>query len=208
MKRLFLLLVFTSCYFFSNAQIKTLYFNEDDQVISDSTQAVSYALLGRVTGDSVYTVKKFDADGYMMMTGSYKDDSLQVPHGSFVYYDWVELVSPLGNTLLPANGKERYISLKGSFKNGLRDGRWITYYQNNSIKDVIHYKNNLMNGEYRNFNYKGNLETVGNFVNNKREGTWSLNGGRVVSQYKNDKVISTVRISKKELEQEKAARKQ
>jgi hypothetical protein len=208
MKRLFLLLVFTSCYFLSNAQIKTIYFNEEDQVISDSTEAVSYAILGRVSGDSVYTVKKFDADGYLTMTGSYKDDSLKVPHGSFVYYDWVELVSPLGNNILPANGKERYISVRGNFKNGMRDGRWITYYQNNSIKDVINYKNNLMNGEYRNFNYNGKLETLGNFVNNKREGTWSLNGGRVITQYQNDKAISTVRKSKKELEQEKATVKQ
>jgi len=208
MKRLILLLVFASCYLYGNAQIKTVYFDEDDQVISDSTQAVSYAIIGKVSSDSVYTVKKFDAEGYMMMTGSYKDDELQVPHGNFVYYDWVQLISPLGNNLLPANGKERFIKLKGAFKNGLREGLWLTYYQDNSLKDAIQYKNNLMNGEYRHFDTKGNLEVVGHFVNNKREGSWTFKAGRVISQYQNDKVVSTVRKSKKELELEKSAKKQ
>lgn len=205
MKKLMVLFILMGCYFVGNAQTKTLYFNEEDQVISDSTQAVSSAIIGRVTGDSVYTIKKFDADGFLMMTGSYKDDSLKIAHGTFVYYDWVELVSPFGENIIPANGKDRFIILKGNFKDGLRDGRWITYYQNNSIKDVIHYKNNLMDGEYRHFSYNGKLETLGNFTKNKREGRWVLNGGRIITQYKNDKAVSTVRKSKRQLEQEKAA---
>lgn len=200
------MLVLLTCYVAGNAQLKTVYFDEDDQIISDSTEAFSYAILGRVTGDSVNTVKKFDADGYLMMTGSYKDDSLKVPHGNFVYYDWVEIVSPLGNSVVPPNGKERYINLKGSYKNGLREGRWIVYYQNGSIKDVINYRNNLMHGEYRHFNYRGSLETLGNFVNNKKEGTWTLKGGRVVVEFKNDKAVSTVKKSKKQLEAERAAK--
>lgn len=206
MKRLFLLLVLVTSYMASHAQLKTVYFDEDDQVIADSTEAYSYAILGRVTGDSVNTVKKFDAEGYLMMTGSYKDDSLKVPHGNFVYYNWVDAVSPLGNSVIPPNGKERYISLKGNFRNGLRQGRWIVYYQNGSIKDVIHYKNNQMHGEYRNFDYKGSLETFGNFVNNKKEGTWTLKGGRVITQFKNDQAVSTVKKSKKQLEAERAAK--
>jgi hypothetical protein len=72
MKRLFLLLVLFAIYSAGNAQIRTVYFNEEDQVVQDSTEAVSYALMGKVMGDSVYTVKKFDDEGYMMMTGAYK----------------------------------------------------------------------------------------------------------------------------------------
>ena len=79
------------------------------------------------------------------------------------------------------------------------------HYQNGSIKDVMHYRRNLMEGEYRNFDYKGNLEIFGNFVNNKKEGTWVTKGGRVVYQFKNDKVVSTSRKSKKQLETERAA---
>jgi hypothetical protein len=206
MKRLFLLLVLFAIYSAGNAQIRTVYFNEEDQVVQDSTEAVSYALMGKVMGDSVYTVKKFDDEGYMMMTGAYKDDSLKVPHGNFVYYDWVDVVSPLGNEIAPPNGKERFISLKGTFRNGLREGIWMTYYQNGSLKDVITYRNNLMNGPYKRFDYKGALQLSGNFVNNKREGTWIQRGGREISQFKDDKEISSVKKSKKELELEQAAK--
>lgn len=187
------------------AQVKTVYFNEEDQIVTDSTEAVSYALVGRLTGDSVYTVKKFDADGYMMMTGAYKDDTFRVPHGDFVYYDWVEAISPMGNYVVPSSGKERFINLRGTFQNGLREGRWITYYQSGSIKEVINYKQNLMHGEYRSFDYKGNLEILGNFVNNKKEGTWITKEGRVIYQFKNDKIVSTTKKSKKQLEAERAA---
>lgn len=205
MKKILVFLVLLMSAAASMAQVKTVYFNEEDEIVKDSTEAVSYALVGRVTGDTVYTVKKFDADGYMMMTGAYKDDEFKVPHGDFVYYDWVEAISPLGNYVVPPGGKERFINLKGTFRNGLREGRWIAYYQSGSIKDVINYKNNLMHGEYRNFDYKGNLETLGNFVNNKKEGTWITKGGRVTYVFKNDKVISTTKKSKKQLEAERAA---
>jgi hypothetical protein len=205
MKKILVMLVLLMSAVTGMAQVKTVYFNEDDEVVTDSTEAVSYALIGRVTGDSVYTVKKFDADGYMLMTGAYKDDDLKVAHGNFVYYDWVEAISPLGNYVVPAGGKERFINLRGTFRNGLREGRWITYYQSGSIKDVVNYKQNRMNGEYRNFDYKGNLETQGNFIENKKEGTWITKGGRVIYQFKNDKVVSTIKKSKKQLEAERAA---
>ena len=207
MKKIFVLLVLLMGYCTLMAQVKTVYFDEEDVIVTDSTKAVSYALIGRVTGDTVYTVKKFDAEGYMMMTGAYKDDTFKVPHGDFVYYDWVEAISPMGNYVIPTNGKERFINLKGTFRNGLKEGRWIAYYQSGSIKDVLNYKQDKMNGEYRNFDYKGNLETAGNFVNNKKEGTWITKGGRVVYQFQNDKVVSTTKKSKKQLETERAAAK-
>lgn len=205
MKKILVLLVLLLSAGVGLAQVKTVYFNMDDEVVTDSTEAISYALVGRVTGDSVYTVKKFDADGYMMMTGAYKDEAFKVPHGDFVYYDWVEVLSPLGNYVVPQGGKERFINVRGTFREGLREGRWITYYQNGSIKDVINYRRNQMHGEYRNFDYKGNLETQGNFVDNKKDGTWITKGGRVIYQFKDDKVVSTTKKSKKQLEAERAA---
>lgn len=62
-----------------------------------------------------------------------------------------------------------------------------------------------MHGEYRSFDYKGNLEILGNFVNNKKEGTWITKEGRVIYQFKNDKIVSTTKKSKKQLEAERAA---
>ena len=205
MKRIFLLLVLLTGTLSGFSQIKTVYFDEEDRIVQDSTEAVSYALIGRLSGDSVYTVKKFDAEGYMMMTGAYKDDAFKVPHGDFVYYDWVEIISPTGNYVVPANGKERFVNIRGSYRDGLKEGRWITYYQNGSIENVANYRHNLLHGEYRKFDYKGNLELSGTFLNNKKEGSWITKGGRVVYEFKNDKIVNTIKKSKKQLEAEAAA---
>ncbi len=208
MKRILILLVLLTGALSGYGQVKTVYFDEEDHIVEDSTKAMSYALVGKLTGDSVYTVKKFDAEGYMMMTGAYKDDAFKVPHGDFVYYDWVEAISPMGNYIVPANGKERFINLRGSYREGLKEGRWITYYQTGSIENVVNYKHNLLHGAYRRFDYKGNLEVSGNFLNNKKEGPWVTKSGRVIYEFKNDKVVSTVKKSKKQLEAEAAAAKQ
>jgi hypothetical protein len=189
------------------SQVKTVFYDEEDHVISDSTQAASYAIYGKVTGDSLYTFKKFDADGYVTVTGAFKDDSLKLAQGKFVYYDWVDDVSTLGNTLPSDQAKDRYVYVTGNFQNGKKTGRWYTFYPNGSLKNVVTFVNDVMNGEFKYFNTKGKLETSGTYVNGKKDGEWVSSGGRKIEQYRNDKVLSTVKKSKKELEAEELAGK-
>jgi antitoxin component YwqK of YwqJK toxin-antitoxin module len=184
------------------SQVKTVYYDHEDHVIADSTQASSYAIYGKLTGDSVYTFKKYDADGYVMVTGAFKDDSLKLAHGKFVYYDWVDELSTLGSTLPIANGKERYILLTGNFKDGKRNGRWLTFYPNGGLKGVVTFVDDVLNGESKSFDTKGKLQTSGNFLDGKKNGQWISSGGRKIEQYENGKLLSTVKKSKKELEAE------
>lgn len=197
------LLAFLYMSFNGFSQVKTVYYDDEDHVIADSTQASSYAIYGKLTGDSVYTFKKYDADGYVMVTGAFKDDSLQVAHGKFVYYDWVDQLTTLGNTLPVADGKDRYILLTGNFKDGKREGRWLTFYPNGSLKSVVTFVDNVLNGESKSFDTKGRLQTSGNFLNGKKNGQWIMSGGRKIEQYENGELRSTVKKSKKELEAER-----
>lgn len=202
MKRILLSVAFI-CFFLTGfCQVKTVYYDQEDHMISDSTQAASYAIYGKLTGDSLYTFKKYDADGYVTVTGFFKDDSLQVPHGKFVYYDWVDELTTLGNTLPFAEGKERYILVTGNFKDGKKSGKWLTFYPNGSLKSVNTFIDDVMNGEYKYFDSKGKLQISGTFKNGKKNGEWISEGGRKIEQYNNDKVVSTVKKSKKELEAE------
>jgi hypothetical protein len=207
MKRLLFLLAIVLSTVSGWSQVKTVYYDEQDHVISDSTQASSYAIYGRVTGDSLYTFKKYDEEGYVTVTGAFRDDSLKHAEGKFVYYDWVDEVSTLGNTLPSDQAKDRYVYVTGNFHDGKKTGRWYTFYPNGSLKTVVTFNDDVMNGEFKYFNTKGNLETSGTYLNGKKNGQWVSSGGRKIEQYSNDKVLSTVKKSKKELEAEEKSGK-
>ncbi|MDB5020439.1 MAG: hypothetical protein JWQ28_1566 [Pedobacter sp.] len=202
MKRFVLLLAFICFCLNGFSQVKTVYYDEEDHPISDSTQAATYAIYGKLSGDSLYTYKKYDADGYVMVTGSFKDESLKVPEGKFVYYDWVDQLTTLGNTLPTTEGKDRYILVSGHFKDGKKFGKWLTFYPNGSLKNVLTYVNDVVHGEYKYFDTKGRLQISGNYVNGKKDGQWISDGGRKIEQYSNNRVVSTIKKSKKELETE------
>jgi hypothetical protein len=207
MKRLLFLLAIVSFTLTGWSQVKTVYYDEEDHVISDSTQAASYAIYGKVTGDSLFTYKKYDADGYVTVTGAFKDDSLKLAEGKFVYYDWVDEISTMGNQLPSDLAKDRYIYVSGRFHDGKKTGRWYTFYPNGSLKNVVTFVDDVMNGEFKYFNTKGSLETSGTYLNGKKNGQWVSSGGRKIEQYSNDKVLSTVKKTKKELEAEQSAGK-
>ncbi|MEJ5963156.1 hypothetical protein [Pedobacter immunditicola] len=204
MNKILILLLFVLCSFNGFGQVKTVFFDAKDKVTADSTEANSYAIYGKVTGDSVYVFKKYDLDGYLLVTGSFKDDDLTIAHGKFVYYDWINPYDSFTNQEAVARGKERYITLSGNFENGLRQGLWISYYVNGDVKDVANYNKNLLNGEYKSFEANGDLKESGQFVNNKKEGEWKLKGGLQIVKFENDKVISTVNKTRKQLKKEKA----
>jgi antitoxin component YwqK of YwqJK toxin-antitoxin module len=202
MKRILLLLAFIGFCLNGFSQVKTVYYDEEDNTISDSTQAASYAIYGKLTGDSLYTYKKYDAEGYVTVTGSFRDDSLKVAQGKFVYYDWVDDQTSMGNAVLSTAGKERYILVTGNFKDGKKSGKWLTFYPDGTLKNVMTFVNDVVDGEYKYFDSKGSLQISGTYVKGKKNGQWISSGGRKIEQYKDNQVLSTVKKSKKELEAE------
>lgn len=78
----------------------------------------------------------------------------------------------------------------GSFKNGLRDGAWVTYYENGQLRDKGNYQNGVQQGLWTAYTDYGKLESTGNFVAGKREGFWLVDElwhGRGEGHYINGK---------------------
>lgn len=195
-KRLFVFFLLVCGGLFSSAQVKSVMFDSKDIITQDSSRAVSYAVFGKLSGDSLYTFKRFDFEGILLSTGSFKDDSLQVPHGKFIYYDWI---TPENNPLTyeyEINGKERYVQLTGSFTDGVKTGRWIAFYPNGTIKQVVTYKQGIVQGAYQLFSISGKLLVSGLYVLGKKNGTWTIDGGKQENEYVNDQLISTLKGKK------------
>ena len=62
-----------------------------------------------------------------------------------------------------------------SFKNGLADGAWVTYYENGQLFFKGSYKNGKKEGAWVRYYDNGQLFYKGNFKNGKKEGAWVRN---------------------------------
>lgn len=193
MKRLFVVVFFLTGGLHAVAQVKSVMFDLLEVITQDSSKAVTYAVYGKLSGDSVYTFKRFDFDGVLLSSGSFKDDSLKVPHGKFIYYDWITPDNNPLNTGYEINGKERYIELTGSFTNALKNGRWISFYPNGKLKQVVTYNQGIVHGAYQYFDTEGKVLVSGLYVLGKKNGTWTLNRGKQENEYVDDKLISTLK---------------
>lgn len=190
------------CFFFlmggisAYSQVKTVLLDDKDKLTADSSLAITYAVFGKLENDSVYTFKKFDFTGVLLTSGSFKDDSLLVPHGKFVYYNWITPQNNYTNDGYEINGKERFIEVTGSYKNGARTGRWISFYPDGRIKQVITFSNGVIHGAYQAYNPDGKLQMQGLYVGGKKNGTWTLDSGKQENEYVNDELISSLRGKK------------
>ena len=64
---------------------------------------------------------------------------------------------------------------QGSFKNGERDGAWISYRKNGQLLSEGNYKNGQQEGSWVIYHENGQLLYKGNFKNGKKEGAWVRN---------------------------------
>ena len=182
--------------FNSRSQVKTVMMDVKDRITADSAEAVNYAVYGKIPGDSVYTFKKFDYDGILLASGSFKDDSLQIPHGKFVYYNWITPDNNVVSMGYDINGKERFIEVTGSFNNGLREGRWLSFYSDGKIKEIVTFSRGIVHGAYQSFNVEGKQQIAGLYVRGKKNGTWILKGGKQQDVYENGQLISSLKGKK------------
>lgn len=205
MKRLLITFFIMSGWLSSYSQVRTILLDAKDRITQDSTQAATYGAFGKIDGDSVYTFKKFDFDGTLLMSGSFRDDSLQVPHGKFVYYEWI--VSPYNNIDqgYEYNGRARYVAISGVFINGNRNGRWLGFYPDGKVKQLMTYVRGVLHGVYQYMDTDGKVQISGQYISGKKNGTWILRGGKQEDEYVDDKLISS--LSGKKLRDKQAQRK-
>tara|TARA_B110000902_G_scaffold263429_1_gene342471 strand:+ start:1319 stop:1807 length:489 start_codon:yes stop_codon:yes gene_type:complete len=64
------------------------------------------------------------------------------------------------------------LSFKENYKNGQREGTWVGYFENGQLSFKENYKNGKEEGEYISYWGDGRLLTKGNFKNGKATGAW------------------------------------
>lgn len=130
---------------------------------TDSLKATSF-LLYQKQGDSLYAANLYTIQKKRIMSGSYKDVRLNIPHGSFFYYH------------IPTKGtidSLYFLERSGTYNNGKKTGEWIDYFQNRQKKELFTFRNDTLNGLYE--NYSGQtyaLMTKGTYQNGLPEGEW------------------------------------
>lgn len=81
---------------------------------------------------------------------------------------------------------------KGIYKKGLKVGRWIKWYSDGKIMEIVNWKNGKRHGVYKYFDDKGMLVTEANYTKGKLNGkVISYLGGKQVSikKYRNDREL-------------------
>jgi hypothetical protein len=61
---------------------------------------------------------------------------------------------------------------QGSFKNGKKDGTWVSYHKNGQLSGKGNFKNGEMEGAWVRYWDNGQLFYKGNFKNGKYNGSW------------------------------------
>lgn len=180
----------------SYSQVKSIMLDRAGTITQDSSMAASYAVFGKITGDTVYSFKKFDFEGILLASGSFKDDSLRVPHGNFTYYDWITPGNNPVDDSYQIKGKERFVSVTGRFIDGLQTGRWISYYPDGKMKQIVTYYKGIIHGAFQSFDMKGKPQVWGLYVSGKKQGIWMLDGGKQENIYVRDELTSSLRGKK------------
>ena len=61
---------------------------------------------------------------------------------------------------------------QGSYKNGKREGAWVSYHDNGQLSYKGNYKNDKIEGSWTEYHENGQLWLKGSYKNGEREGAW------------------------------------
>lgn len=181
------------------AQTSPIYFVHDSLVTADKRKATSYGVYGKLSGENVWTLKKYNRWDELICTGTYKDEKLTVPHGKFVYYNSISVFNAENSVQFNSKKTDRYLFQVGAFVDGLKEGLWYEYYPNGKVKSMINYKFDYYHGDMKMFDRKGLLTFVGYFEGGKRVGNWYDVENKVVEFYKDGIMIKKSEMTKKRI---------
>lgn len=190
--RLTLLLLLSSLCFSAFGQVKPIYFI-GDKVVSDSTYATSFAIYGKLANEDLWVFKRYDLQNELLSTGSFKDSLLTVQHGEFIFYKAVAEFSEAGFNI---KGKTRYISAKGTYRDGQMEGRWFAFYPDGNVLEYLDYKGGKANGAYKLFNKFGVVQESGQYTDSQKDGEWLVSAGKRRNVYQMGKLVSTAKNKK------------
>lgn len=179
------------------AQDTKLFLDKNEQVV-DSTKASSYMMItAKSDADSVYRVRQFSFENLLILSGSFKDQTLSIPHGEYSYY---QILREIGKgSFSKANNytdtvyrkpEEHFLDARGSFFDGKMNGEWLHFFKNGTIKRVENFNKEILVGKYKEYLQDGTVLLEGNYDNGQREGLWLERDGLNKLIYLNGKVIS------------------
>lgn len=120
----------------------------------------------------------------------YKSDSILVTRGGYsgklLQGDYLELYP------------DKAIKQKGKYVNGLKDGKWQTWFQNGEKESVTTWDNGFRNGVFEIYSAEGKLQKSGNYKSGKEDGEVSefLQEGKVHKVlFKQGQVVSDTIIN-------------
>jgi len=195
-----LLILLLGCFACLNAfsQAKPIYF-DGNRITSDKNRATSYGVYGKLSGEDLWTLKRYDLYDNLMLSGSYKDEQLTTPHGKFIFYSSIDDYNYQNFTNFKNPSTDRYISQQGQYVDGLEEGRWIDYFPDGRVMGYRTYVKGKLEGEAVFFNYKGRRILVGQFKDGIKTGTWYDLKRKTKEVFENNKLISTVKLTRAEI---------
>lgn len=181
------------------SQAKPIYFN-GNRIVSDARQATSYGVYGKLSGEDLWVLKRYDLYDNLMLSGTYKDEQLAKPHGKFIFYGSIYDYNDENFTNFKNAKTDRYITQDGSYVDGLEEGKWTDYFPDGKILGYRTYLNGKLHGDIALFNYKGRREIYGHYKNGLKDGTWYNLKRRTKEIFNEDKLISTSRLTREEIQ--------
>lgn len=158
-----------------SAQVHKVYTDSKGNLGVDRRKAVSYMLI-RKNADSDFSVQKYNMRDTILMKGNYKDSSLSVPNGKFVFYKKRIIPERLKGTM--STDTNNYVEGLSYYSNGAKTGMWVEFSGHNVKRSTYVYKNNKLNGTYQRFHrfISNYVLEEGEFIDDKKEGEWNFYG--------------------------------
>ncbi len=121
----------------------------------------------------IWEFATYDIHNMPIAKGSYSDENLTIPCGKFIFYHTIIRQKKIDEH--HSSIDTLYVRKRtGFYTNGQKEGTWIDYYLNGSIKSYTGYENNLYDGLYRLYDENGKILMEGNYVKDNKEGDWYI----------------------------------
>lgn len=180
------------------AQAKSIYFS-GNRITTNAEQATSYGVFGKLAGQELWVLKRYDLYDNLMLSGSYKDELLSKPHGKFTFYGSISDYNYQNFSGFKNSNTDRYITQQGEYVDGLEEGRWTDYFPDGVVMGYRTYVKGKLNGKVEFFNYRGRRMLTGEYKDDLKTGTWYDLKRKVKEVFNNDVLISSAKLSKAEI---------
>jgi len=197
MKICFILFIIAMTAIKGFAQVSKIYITPNNRYSDDGNNAVSYILVKK-TPDSLYFVQQFDMQDSIMMEATYKDKQLSVQQGEYKLYRFEKPVQKVRFDYVTKRldtirtPDKNYLSTKGYYANGIKEGQWLDYYGDGGIKKLNTYKDDKLNGVFKTFNLDNKVAMEGSYLLGRQSGIWytlTFKNDTSVTDYYTDGVL-------------------